>query len=129
MLHQQVERGHSNDTGMLADFCDGAYYKNHSLFSVHKNALQIMMYYDDVEVCNALGSHTKVHKLGTCLHVYTLYIHTLSCMYIHVYNIIMHVLQASSISYLETVTLSSAQNSRLFNWLQYVNIAILRSTL
>ena len=52
------------ETDVLADFCDGFYYKNHELFSAHKNALQIMMYYDDVEVCNPLGSHTKVHKLG-----------------------------------------------------------------
>lgn len=55
------------ETDVLADFCDGTYYKNHGLFSVHRNALQIMMYYDDVEVCNPLGSHTKVHKLGKYL--------------------------------------------------------------
>lgn len=27
-------------------------------------ALQIKLYYDDLEVCNALGSKIKKHKLG-----------------------------------------------------------------
>ena len=27
-------------------------------------ALQIMLYYDEVEVCNPLGSNRKKHKLG-----------------------------------------------------------------
>ena len=60
-----MERGHqSQNTEVLSDFCDGMYFKDHKLFNHHKNALQIMLYYDDVEICNPLGSHTKVHKLG-----------------------------------------------------------------
>ena len=27
-------------------------------------ALQIMLFYDELELCNPLGSSTKVHKLG-----------------------------------------------------------------
>ena len=50
--------------GILSAFCDGTYYKSHQLFTAHKNALQIMLYYDDIEVCNPLGSNTKKHKLG-----------------------------------------------------------------
>lgn len=45
--------------GILSDFCDGTCFKSHQLFSTHKNALQIMLYYDDIEVCNPLGSNTK----------------------------------------------------------------------
>lgn len=58
---------------MLADFCEGSYFKDHALFSIHANAIQVMMYYDDVEVCNPLGSHTKVHKLGKAMiqNIYT----------------------------------------------------------
>ncbi len=37
----------------------------HPLFSVHECGLQVMLYYDDVEVCNPLGSAATVHKLGT----------------------------------------------------------------
>lgn len=49
---------------MLRDFCDGSVIGKHGLFSCHVNALQILLYYDDVEVVNPIGSHRKVHKLG-----------------------------------------------------------------
>ena len=45
---------------MLKDFCDGRASKDYSLF---RNGLQILLYFDDIEVFNYLGSH-KVHKLG-----------------------------------------------------------------
>ena len=48
----------------MEDFCDGKTYKEHPLFSSNPTALQIMLYYDDVEICNPLGSRAKVHKLG-----------------------------------------------------------------
>ena len=54
----------SNDC--LGDFCDGSLYKSHPLFSLDPSALQIIGYYDDVEVVNPLGSYVKKHKLG-CL--------------------------------------------------------------
>lgn len=34
------------------------------LFSVDKSALQIVAYYDKLELCNPLGTHVKRHKLG-----------------------------------------------------------------
>lgn len=49
---------------VLKDFCDGHVLNNHRLFSVHRNGLQILFYFDDIEVVNNLGSHKKVHKLG-----------------------------------------------------------------
>ena len=54
----------SNDC--LGDFCDGSLYKSHPLFSLDPYALQIIGYYDDVEVVNPLGSYVEKHKLG-CL--------------------------------------------------------------
>ena len=54
----------SNDC--LGEFCDGSLYKSHPLFSLDPYALQIIGYYDDVEVVNPLGSYVKKHKLG-CL--------------------------------------------------------------
>ena len=50
--------------GKIEDFCDGERYKNHPLFSKDASALQIIAYYDEVEICNPLGSHVKQHKLG-----------------------------------------------------------------
>uniref|UniRef100_A0A1X7UBD0 C2H2-type domain-containing protein n=1 Tax=Amphimedon queenslandica TaxID=400682 RepID=A0A1X7UBD0_AMPQE len=52
------------------DFIFNDAYKDHLLFQDHPNALQIMLYYDDVEVCNPIGSKAKIHKLG--LFYYTL---------------------------------------------------------
>lgn len=48
----------------MKDFCDGSLYQEHPLFSTDPNALQIILNYDDVEICNPLGSKAKVHKLG-----------------------------------------------------------------
>lgn len=56
------QRIHKN--GMIEDFCDGSLFSKHPLFSTDPNALQIIGYYDELEVCNPLGPHTKKHKLG-----------------------------------------------------------------
>ena len=48
----------------IEDFCDGSLFKNHPLFSQDDYALQIVAFYDEVELCNPLGSHVKRHKLG-----------------------------------------------------------------
>ena len=36
-------------------------------FSNHPTALQFILYYDDIEVCNPLGSSAGIHKLGKIL--------------------------------------------------------------
>ena len=48
----------------MEDFCDGALYKNHPIFSSDPLALQVIAYYDELELCNPLGTHVKKHKLG-----------------------------------------------------------------
>lgn len=53
--------------GYLSDFCDGSVYKRNSLFTSHRGVLQIMLYYDDLEICNPLGLKRKKHKLGEYL--------------------------------------------------------------
>lgn len=60
----QVLRGHQRQDHLLSDYCDGTYYKSHPLFSADHTALQLIVYYDDVETCNPLGSRAKTHKLG-----------------------------------------------------------------
>ena len=47
-----IENGHCNTEGYLDDYCDGIEFKRHQLFSIHKNGLQLMFYYDDAEICN-----------------------------------------------------------------------------
>ena len=44
--------------------CDGSQFKSHPLCKNDKNALQIVAYYNELEVCNPLGAAAKVHKLG-----------------------------------------------------------------
>lgn len=55
---------HSRHDEFIGDFCDGKLLKNHELFKHSPNALQIVVYFDEVEACNPLGSHAGVHKLG-----------------------------------------------------------------
>ena len=45
---------------------DGSLFKAHPLFSSDVHALQIIAYYDEMEIVNPIGSYVKKHKLG-CL--------------------------------------------------------------
>ena len=49
---------------MLGDYCDGEVFMKSELFQQDPCALQVQLYYDEVEVCNPLGSKAKKHKLG-----------------------------------------------------------------
>ena len=51
---------------LLHDFCDGVILGTHPLFINDKQALQIVAYYDEIEVANPLGSYVSKHRLG-CL--------------------------------------------------------------
>lgn len=44
--------------------------KNHPLFQAHPSSLQLIVYFDELEVCNPLGSHSGVHKLGKSIHCF-----------------------------------------------------------
>ena len=60
----QISKPHQQEDGLINDFCDGSLFKAHPLFNEEPQALQIIAYYDDVEVCNPLGSHRGINKLG-----------------------------------------------------------------
>lgn len=60
----QIEKSHKRTDGLLGDYCDGFVYQNHPLFVAKPNSLQIILYYDDLERANPLGSKSKIHKLG-----------------------------------------------------------------
>ncbi|XP_028416072.1 uncharacterized protein LOC114539659 [Dendronephthya gigantea] len=60
-----LEKGHKNENGFIEDYCDGKLFKAHPLFSKDPTALQLMFYYDELEITNPLGSKTGKHKLGT----------------------------------------------------------------
>ena len=62
--HSQVENGHISTDGVLRDYCDGTEYVKHPLASLDPQFLQLFLYYDDLEVCNPIGSKCIIHKLG-----------------------------------------------------------------
>ena len=58
-----INHPHSQVDGFRMDVCDGNMYKTHPLFSTDPRALQIILYTDDLEITNPLGTHTKKHKV------------------------------------------------------------------
>lgn len=50
--------------GVMTSYVDGDHFKNHPFLQKHKGVLQILLYYDELETANALGSKTIIHKLG-----------------------------------------------------------------
>lgn len=65
IMEQVLESSKSvRSDDIIEDFCDETVYTNHPLFVTDPLALQIIAYYDELELCNPLGSHVKRHKLG-----------------------------------------------------------------
>ncbi|KAL2076343.1 hypothetical protein ACEWY4_028044 [Coilia grayii] len=49
--------------GFFHDLNDGDLLKSHPLFSENPNALQLILYTDEIEICNPLGSFASKNKL------------------------------------------------------------------
>ncbi len=62
----EIEQFHGSNEETMRDMCDGSVFKEHPVFKGDNKAIQIIAYYDEIELCNPLGSSTKKHKLG-CL--------------------------------------------------------------
>ena len=77
VVRKEVTTSHIRSDGILEDFCDEEYFKEHQVFKVHPNALQFILYYDDIEVANPLGAKSGVHKIGELLHAVYVYITTM----------------------------------------------------
>ena len=60
----QIQDDHKSSDGFIRDYCDGEAYPSHPLFSVRRGCLELILYYDDVEICNPLGSRRCKHKIG-----------------------------------------------------------------
>ena len=65
----QTSSGHKSTGDLLSDYCDGTVYKNHPLLAKDPNFLEIILYYDELEVCNPIGSKRIIHKLGTFISI------------------------------------------------------------
>lgn len=60
----QVMCGHKRTDGVVGDYCDSEHFSSHDLWSNDPLALQIFLYFDELEVCNPLGASRKLHKIG-----------------------------------------------------------------
>ena len=58
--------GHKRNDSIVADFCDSKWVASHTLWGSNVHALQLFIYFDEVELCNPLGASRKIHKLGMC---------------------------------------------------------------
>lgn len=63
-INLQVKVSHQRRDDYLEDFCDASKAIHHSLFADNGMALQLILYFDELEICNPLGSARKKHKLG-----------------------------------------------------------------
>lgn len=52
--------------GTLQDFCDGQLFKLHPLFSQDPLALQIIAFFDELELCNPLGTMLRSISWALC---------------------------------------------------------------
>ena len=60
----QIFNPHKAPNGILNDYCDGSNFAQHEVFSKDPHALQVQLYYDDIDICNPIGSKSVIHKLG-----------------------------------------------------------------
>lgn len=58
-----LKKAKCSEKGVLYDICDGSIFQNDNYFKDHPDALVIILYHDELEVCNPLGSKAGIHKL------------------------------------------------------------------
>ena len=67
IVYYLVNNPHVSDNSiynLLIDYYDGNQFRQIALFHSNQYALQLNLYYDELKICNPLGSHHKIHKLG-----------------------------------------------------------------
>lgn len=63
MYLEYNENGHRCVPEIYANYCCAANFKNSELFRQYPNAIQLQLSIDDVELCSALKSKKKIHKM------------------------------------------------------------------
>lgn len=69
IIFAQILSGPHYLDGYIGDICDGDMFKQNELFKDDIRAIQIIAYYDMLEVVNPLGTRTDKHKLGKHCHL------------------------------------------------------------
>ena len=65
---QEINSPHVSSDGAMRDFCDAQLINESEVFKKDPTALQLIMFYDGIEVANPLGAKAGIHKLGEVLH-------------------------------------------------------------
>ena len=60
---EEINSTHESADEIMSDICDASYVQTHPVHSRNKNALQIVLNTDELELTNPLGTHTKKHKI------------------------------------------------------------------
>ena len=63
----EISRSNKSTDGLLRDFCDGTACRDH-VELCNPGTLQLIAYFDEIEICNPLGSSAKKHKVGVFLY-------------------------------------------------------------
>lgn len=63
-IRTHVENLRPNEDGLLEYFCDGERFAEIGFLTQYPNAIQFVLYYDEVEVANGLGSKCGIHMLA-----------------------------------------------------------------
>ena len=64
-----LDNPHISNNEYMRDICDGNSIQSHPVFSLDPQALQIILYVDELELVNPLGTHTKkTQSLDDILH-------------------------------------------------------------
>lgn len=60
----KVFQDRTSQDDVLRSYADGSHCKDHPYLKRHKNVVQILLFYDELEIANSLGSKTIIHKLA-----------------------------------------------------------------
>ncbi len=98
--------GHKHSSPeLLVDFCDGEHFSRFPPFCTDYSSLQIVLYYDELEVCNPLGLRRKKHKIGKVQYMYVCIIILLIVMIVGAFYFILGNLRPKLRSHLNNIQL------------------------
>ena len=62
-VHEKVKESTPHVPGQYFSHCDGSHYRENQLLSDEGDKLSIILYVDDFEIANPLGTSKKIHKI------------------------------------------------------------------
>ncbi|KAK3925603.1 Zinc finger protein CRM3 [Frankliniella fusca] len=64
-IRSKIFKDRVSKDGVLRSYVDGSHFKDHPFLKCHDTVIHILMFYDELEITNYLGSKTIIHKLAT----------------------------------------------------------------